>query len=119
MRLVAHLGRKFAWASPTYIANHFTIPMLHAYAEQLSEMERHDQMPIAELKWLVATALRVRGTKAHDWLTGFARSSARPYEPAVAMALRRALALKLVGPLALGEIDLQRLKASEGGDRGA
>ena len=119
MRLVAHLGRTFAWASPTYIANHFTIPMLHAYAEQMSEMERHDQMPIAELKWLVASALGVKNTKTHDWLTGLARQAVRPYEPAVAVALRLALRHKLVGPLALGEIDLHRLKASEGGDRGA
>ena len=119
MRLVAHLGRVFAWASPAYIADHFTIPMLHAYAEQLSEMDRHNQMPIAELKWLVAGALRVKNTKPHDWLTGFARESARPYDPEVASALRLALRLNLVGPLAMGELDLGRLKASEGGDRGA
>lgn len=119
MRLVAHLGRVFAWASPTYIADNFTIPMLHAYAEQLSEMERHNQMPVAELKWLVAGALKVKNTKPHDWLTGLARDSARPYDPDVAIALRLALGLKLVGPLALGEIDLSRLKVSEGGDRGA
>jgi hypothetical protein len=89
--------------------------MLYAYADQLAEMERHAQMPVAELKWLVASGHGVKNTSAHDWLTGFARSAARPYAPAVAAALRLALRLKLVGPLALGEIDLERLKNSEGG----
>ena len=115
MRLIAHLGRVFAWASPTYIAHNFTLPMLYAYAEQLGETERHQQMPIAELKWLVASGLGVKNTKPHDWLTGFARNAERPYDPTVALALRQALRLRLVGPYAMGEIDLNRLRASEEG----
>lgn len=118
MRLIAHLGRVFPWASPTYVASNFTVPMLYAYTDQLAEMERHAQMPVAELKWLVASGLGVKNTKAADWLTGFARNAAKPYDAAVALALRAALRLKLVGPLALGEIDLERLRASEGGDNG-
>jgi hypothetical protein len=116
VRLIAHLGRKFAWASPQYIADNFTIPMLHAYASELAEMERHDQLPVAELKWLVASALGVKNTKPADWLSGFARDAVRPYAPAVAHALRKALRLGLVGPLGMGELDIPRLRASEGSD---
>ena len=115
VRLIAHLGRVLPWASPEYVSERMTVPMLRAYAEQLPELERHSQMPVAELKWLVAGALGVKNTRPHDWLTGFARDTARPYDAGVAAALRLALALRLVGPEALGEIELDRLRASEGG----
>jgi hypothetical protein len=115
VRLIAHLSRVLPWASPAYVAEYMTIPMLRAYAEQLPEMERHQQMPIAELKWLIAGSSGVKNTKPHDWLTGLARESVRPYDASVAAALRLALSLRLVGPFAMGELDLPRLRASEGG----
>ena len=90
--------------------------MLHAYASEIAEAERHDQLPMAELKWLVASALGVRNTKPNDWLSGFARNATQPYAPAVAHALRKALRLGLVGPLGMGALDTPRLRASEGTD---
>lgn len=87
--------------------------MLHAYTEQIAEMERADQLPIAELKWIVASALSMK-SKPDDWLTGMARNAVKPYAPAVAHALQRALRLGLVGPLGMGELDIPRLRASEG-----
>lgn len=48
-RALARLAATYAWASPDYIANHMTVPQLHAFLQQINYVQEQASKPFVML----------------------------------------------------------------------